>query len=134
MCRIAGRRLHVVRRTAPLEPDARRSVTVAEPVVAVDRKTRLHLFEAQLVRWPCRASLALLFPIQLLPYTRWEFSAASLLSRVVESETPEPTAVDRVVLADEPADLGRQISRDPRNAEVAERQTHQLEGLALARA
>jgi hypothetical protein len=51
--------------------------------------------------------LPLFVGIRLLPYTRLK--------------------------ADEPADLA-DISRGPRNAEVVERQPHQLEGLEMARA
>jgi hypothetical protein len=36
-----------------------------EPVVPVDRKTPLDLFEAQLVRWPCRAYLVASSPLSV---------------------------------------------------------------------
>ena len=58
----------------------------------------------------------------------WRY-LARLLRSVVKSETPDQITVDGVILSDEPAELAGTFSIVPLYAEVAERQTHQLEGL-----
>ena len=62
----------------------------------------------------------------------WRFMR-SLLSSVVKSETLEQTTVDCVELADGPADLAVK-SQLAQLRKWRNWQTHQLEGLALARA